>query len=117
MAEPVDVPACFGALPWFAGGPSSARALARAAAEGRGADLRDLRTAVAAAELLMWPFVLEHGAFLCKLHDTPVASGTITCRAQGCPTCSCGPCVLKHSVLICKLHKVPVACGKSICRV
>lgn len=83
MAKPVDVPACFAALPWFAGGPSSARALARAAAEGAGAEVRDLRTAVAAADLLMWPFVLEHGALPCKLAELPVACGSI-CRLKDC---------------------------------
>jgi len=58
-AEALDVPACFAALPWFAGGAASARRLAREATEGGG--VGELRAAVAAADILMWPFVLEHG--------------------------------------------------------
>ncbi|KAK9842504.1 hypothetical protein WJX81_003232 [Elliptochloris bilobata] len=65
-AEALDVPTCFGALPWFASGTQAARDLGKAAAEGqtaneRAAGVRELRAALAAADLLMWPFVLEHG--------------------------------------------------------
>jgi len=58
-AELLDVPAWFAALPWFAGGAASARRLAREATEGGG--VGEMRAAVAAADILMWPFVLEHG--------------------------------------------------------
>ena len=58
-AEALDVPAWFAALPWFAGGAASARRLAREATECGG--VGELRAAVAAADILMWPFVLEHG--------------------------------------------------------
>ncbi len=64
-AEALDVPACIGALHWFAGGAAAARKLGKAVAEAgarAGADVRELRAAVAAADLLIWPYVLQHGA-------------------------------------------------------
>ena len=62
------MPDCIGALHCFAGGAAAARMLGKAVAEAgarSGADVRELRAAVAAVDLLIWPFVLEHDA-LCS---------------------------------------------------